>query len=208
MSVLERTVTWTANDLAMGVRRAHAAMSALEQQLNDADAKLGDGDTGGMLARVLSQMDKVDLSTSTDIGDAFARLAKAAVSATGSSLGTLFATALLTIAKNKKGEAGLEPSELSGLLAQCRDAMMARGGAELGDKTVLDSLNAVVVALEADPSGDVPAIARSASWQALDRFRDQPNKRGRARMFGETTIGLDDPGMLAFAELTSAVTAE
>ena len=47
-----------------------------------------------------------------------------------------------------------------------------------------------------------------ATDQALDRFRDQPNKLGRARMFGEKSIGLDDPGMLAFRRLLDGLTGE
>ena len=41
------------NDVAGAVERAHAAMAYLEQDLNEADSKLGDGDTGSMLARVM-----------------------------------------------------------------------------------------------------------------------------------------------------------
>ncbi len=39
-------------------------------------------------------------------------------------------------------------------------------------------------------------IALSPS--ALDKFRDQPSKIGRARLAGERSIGRDDPGMFAF----------
>jgi dihydroxyacetone kinase-like protein len=29
-------------------------------------------------------------------------------------------------------------------------------------------------------------------------MRNQPNKAGRARIWGEKSVGLDDPGMIAF----------
>src|SRR5438093_1098010 len=51
------------------------------------------------------------------------------------------------------------------------------------------------------------AAALKAASETLDAFRDRPNKLGRARMFGERTIGLDDPGMLAFSRLLIAVAA-
>jgi hypothetical protein len=47
--------------------------------------------------------------------------------------------------------------------------------------------------------------ARNAARQTLERFRQQPNRAGRARMFGEKTIGLDDPGMLAFLRVVEAL---
>ena len=39
----------------------------------------------------------------------------------------------------------------------------------------------------------------------MDEFRDKPNKIGRARIFGERTIGMDDPGMVAFQVMLGAV---
>lgn len=196
---------WTVSDIAEAVTRAHTEMGRLEQELNAADAKLGDGDTGGMLKRVLDRMAALDLSGVDDVGAAISRLARAAAAATGSSLGTLLATALLTMSRELKGEAELDPARLDELLAGARDAMMARGKADLGDKTVLDSLEAVIVALRGDAGNAVGPTVIGAACDALEQYRNKPNKRGRARMFGEATVGLDDPGMLAFKELVEAM---
>jgi uncharacterized protein (TIGR03086 family) len=64
--------------------------------------------------------------------------------------------------------------------------------------------------LGSDPAGsfrDAAAELRAifAADGALERFRDQPNRIGRARMFADASIGLDDPGMLAFARLTTVL---
>jgi len=198
--------TFGTRELENAVAAAHAAMATLEQDLNAADARLGDGDTGGMLARVIGAMAGVQLADAADVGAAFAALARAVMGATGSSLGTLFATALLTCARETKGKAQVEWSALSSLLEKCRDAMSARGGASLGDKTVLDALDAVAAAVAgvADPQV-AGRKAVEAGRAALDAFRQRPNKVGRARMFADATVGLDDPGMLAFVRLTEAI---
>lgn len=196
----------TVSMITTAVTRAHEAMGALEQVLNDADAKLGDGDTGGMLARVIGKMAEVDLSATADPGIALTQLAKAATVATGSSLGTLFATGLLAAGREAKGKDAIAVSELSALVATARDAMIARGGASLGDKTVLNSLHAVSGALEgAATSPDAAKAAAQAAAEALDAFRGRPNRIGRARMFGDQTIGSDDPGMLAIKVLSAAL---
>jgi len=81
-----------------------------------------------------------------------------------------------------------------------RDQLKTRGGAKLGDKTILDSLDAVARAVEGmnDPHLMLDAT-RKAARQTLERFRQRPNRAGRARMFGGKTSGLDDnPGLLAF----------
>lgn len=198
--------TFGTRELANAVAAANAAMGTLEQELNAADAKLGDGDTGGMLARVISAMANVQVADGGDVGTAFADYARAAMGATGSSLGTLFATALLTCARETRGRPQVEWAEVSNLLEKSRDAMIARGGANLGDKTVLDALNAVARAVSGvDNSQAAGSEATAAGRAALDSFRQQPNKVGRARMFADATIGLDDPGMLAFVKLTEAI---
>lgn len=189
----------TVQTIADLAQKANASIKLHEQALNEADSRLGDGDTGGMLARVIGTMAEQDLSGAADPGAAMSLLARAAASATGSSLGTLLATALLTIARETKGQAEIDPAALADLVGKARDAMMARGGAKLGDKTVLDAMDAAARALE---GADNPAQAvAKAAEEALAAFRDKPNRIGRARMFGDATIGIDDPGMLAFAKL-------
>lgn len=192
--------------LAAAVARANAAMPGLEQELNAADSKLGDGDTGGMLARLVGSLAKAQAPADADLGATFSAYARAAATATGSSLGTLFATALLTMSKATKGKSEVPWSELSPLLESAREAMMARGGAKLGDKTVLDALDAVAAAVRGlDDPAAIGAAATKAADDALDQFRGQPNKIGRARMFADASVGLDDPGMLAFARLTKVL---
>ncbi|NHW60245.1 dihydroxyacetone kinase subunit L, partial [Escherichia coli] len=39
----------------------------------------------------------------------------------------------------------------------------------------------------------------------LDEYRQKPNLLGRARMFPEKSIGLDDPGMLAIKVIVEAI---
>ena len=196
----------TVTTIASAIARANDAMAGLEQVLNEADAKLGDGDTGGMLARVIGKMAETDLSGAAEPAAALSQLAKAASIATGSSLGTLFATGLLAVSRESRGRETIEPGELSGLVAKARDAMIARGGASLGDKTVLDSLDAIAKALEGVGSTEEAAsVAAGAAGAALDEFRGKPNRIGRARMFGDPTIGQDDPGMLAIKELSAAL---
>lgn len=196
----------TVSSITFAIARANEAMGPLEQVLNDADAKLGDGDTGGMLARVIGKMAQVDLSAAADPGSALSQLAKAATLATGSSLGTLFATGLLAAGREAKGRETIDVGDLSGLVATARDAMISRGGASLGDKTVLDSLDAVAEALKgAETPEQAARSAAKAAADALDAFRSRPNRIGRARMFGDQTIGIDDPGMLAIKELSAAL---
>jgi phosphoenolpyruvate---glycerone phosphotransferase subunit DhaL len=191
------------------LKRAAATARTAEAELNAADSKLGDGDTGQMLRRLLEKLEAAIPPTEGDLGASFQAFAKASASATGSSLGTLVTVAMLTLAKETRGRAEMPWSDLSGLLARVRDAMIARGGAALGDKTVVDILDAVAQVLSGvNSSAQAAAAARKAASGALETFRARPNRIGRARMFGDKSIGVDDPGMLAFSRLLDGVCAD
>lgn len=198
----------TIADIAVGVERAHAAMADLEQVLNEADSQLGDGDTGSMLARVFDGLAGANLAEESDLGAAFNALAMAAAATTGSSLGTLLSAAMMAMGKKTRGRSEMDWTGLSDLFAAARDTMMARGRASLGDKTVLDGLDALAAATADlnDPAAIADASV-AAVHDALARFRGRPCRIGRARMFAEKSAELDDPGMLALARLTDAVAA-
>jgi dihydroxyacetone kinase-like protein len=44
-----------------------------------------------------------------------------------------------------------------------------------------------------------------AARETVESFRARPNKLGRARMFGDGSIGLADPGQLAFCLIVEAL---
>lgn len=197
----------TSGSLRTAAARTSAAMAGLEETLNAADGKLGDGDTGQTVRRVLEAVAAAAAEAPDDLGETFAGLARASAGASGSSLGTLFTVALLTFARATRGRTAVPWSELGALLAQAGAAMASRGGAAPGDKTVLDGVDAVATAIAGQE--DAPALAeaaRDAAEHALAAFRDHPCRIGRARMFADRSVGLDDPGMLAFARLVAAIT--
>ena len=197
------------NTLADAIARANEAMAGLTDVLNAADAKLGDGDTGTMLARLIGAFAAVDIRNAPDLGAGFMALAKAGAASTGSSLGTLIITAMMTAGKLNAGQQEMAWNRLGEVIAAIRDAAMARGKAELGAKTIVDGLDALAKAVDGKDDPAAIAIAARASMnQVLAEFRQRPSAMGRARMFAERSVGLDDPGMLGLAEIVRAVTAD
>ena len=144
-----------------------------------------------------------------DVGMALMTCAQAFTKTSGSSYGTLLATGMMSAAKATKGRSEVPWIETGALLAGALEAMMLRGKASLGDKTVLDAIEgarAEIGTLD-DPAAPAAIVtaADNGVAAALDRYRDQANKIGRARIFGDKSIGLDDPGMLAFKRVVEAL---
>jgi dihydroxyacetone kinase len=188
--------------LAAAVAKAAQTFDTHEADLNAADSKLGDGDTGSMLKRLSAGLAATEVSNAASLGDAFRALAMAASASTGSSLGTLVMTALMSFAKATAGKPAIAAADLPPLLDAAIESVLKRGGAHPGDKTFVDSLIAISAALATAPD---PASARSAAHAALDQFRDLPNRLGRAGRYGDGSRGLDDPGMLAVALFCDAL---
>jgi dihydroxyacetone kinase-like protein len=191
-------MSFTLSTLRNAVASARDRIQKNEAELNAADALLGDGDTGSMLARVMDRMAAVDLNRHTELGAAFGELARATLSATGSSLGTLFATALLTFSKAAAGQDTLTAKALAEMLENAVLAMIQRGGAALGDKTILDGLKSVATHLSGvQQEKNLSKTAAAGAWAALQAFHSLPCRVGRARLFPEKSCGAHDPGMLA-----------
>jgi len=201
-------MTLTVPVLSAGLARIAAHMEGAADDLNALDGQLGDGDLGVTMVRGGREIVKTLPTLPPDVGMALMACAQAFTRASGSSYGTLLATALLSAAKTTKGRTEVPWSEVSALLAGALAAMIARGKASLGDKTVLDALNAAV---EATAGLDDPAKMLTAATAAVDatleRMRGEPAKIGRARIFADRSIGLDDPGQVAFREILRGLTA-
>ncbi|MCU0909431.1 MAG: dihydroxyacetone kinase subunit L [Rhodobacteraceae bacterium] len=199
-------MTLTVADLRAAIDRLVVAMERDFDALNTADGALGDGDLGVTLARGTKAMQEAGPTLPDDLGQALLACAQAFTRTSGSSYGTLMATGLMSMAKTLKGRTGVAASEASALIAGARDAMQARGKAEIGGKTVLDSLDAMAKATAGmtDPAA-IAAAAGDAAAAAQVALRPMPATVGRARIFGERTIGMDDPGMIAMTAIAAAI---
>jgi len=192
----------TTATLKTGAARLAAAARAAEGELNALDGQLGDGDLGITVATGWQEVANGAETMPDDVGMAFLAAAKAFQRVSSSSYGTLTATALMAAAKRTKGRTEVPWSEVPGLVAAARDAMMERGKGSLGDKSVLDIIDAVARAIDGmDGPQAMLAVAETAADKTLTEFRGRPNRLGRARMFAEKSVGMDDPGMRAFQRL-------
>ena len=196
----------TTDSIKTAATKIAQLMEESADELNAADGLLGDGDLGITMVRGFREIIEVRDSLPDDVGMALFQCAKAFTKSSGSSYGTLLATGLMSVAKKKKGQQEIQVEEISALLNDALDAMKQRGKAELGDKTVLDVIAASSQAAKDQSEGSsVLKAINDAVTSTIDEFRSRQSKIGRARIFSEKSIGLDDPGMLAFRKMLEAL---
>jgi len=198
--------TFTTPGLREALTRIIQRLEACSDELNLLDARLGDGDLGVTMLRGAHALAAELPSLPEDIGMALLKCAGAFTRISGSTYGTLLATGLMSAAKATKGRTQVPFIEISSLMGGALQAMSKRSGAQLGEKTVLDAIEAARVATEGldDPSTLVAAAER-AIGQCLGQFRNQPARQGRARIFLEKSVGIDDPGMVAFQRMVEGL---
>lgn len=192
--------------LRQALARVAVKMEACADELNALDAQLGDGDLGVTMVRGARAIAAELPNLPDDVGMALLKCAQAFTKLSGSTYGTLLATGLMSAAKAAKGRTEIPWSEISPTLAGALNGMAQRSGGKLGDKTVLDAMEAVRAATEGlDEPGAIATAARQGVVACLEKFRNQPARQGRARIFGEKTVGMDDPGMVAFERIVEGL---
>lgn len=182
-----------------------------ETYFGELDAVAGDGDFGYSLARgfeiVKQDWDNYDR---TDPGVFLTKVAMAISARIGGTSGPIWGTAILRVGTALKGKETFEAADVVKGLRASVEGIKARGKAELGDKTLLDSLVPAIDTLEeqvnagASPAEAVAAMAVTAP-KAADETAKLQARRGRASYTGERSIGSVDAGATAIAVLLEAL---
>lgn len=184
---------------------------ANEKYFGDLDSVVGDGDFGFSLARgfenVKTQWDTFDR---TDIGTFLQKLALVITGRVGGTSGPIWGTAFLRAAGVAKGKLDLTGEDVVAMLRAAIEGIKARGGASLGEKTLLDALVPMTDTIEeriaaGDPSAEVVKAAAVTARAAAEATKSLEAKRGRASYTGERSIGSVDPGAVAVAVIAEKI---
>ena len=168
---------------------------------NAADGKIGDGDLGVTILHGLEEVNNNINKFNDDMGANFMLCSKAFVKKSGSSFGTLIAFSFMNISKNLKGKSECNHEDILSIFEISLKTILERGKTNLGDKTIADSLNLIIRNLK--DNQNYSDVFKLSTKQALEDFKGKKIKIGRARMFEDKTMDLDDPGMFALNRLTS-----
>ena len=167
---------------------------------NTADGKIGDGDLGVTILHGLKEINNNTDKFSDDMGANFMICSQSFVKKSGSSFGTLIAFSFMNISKNLKGKTECNHEDIVAIFETALKTILERGKTSLGDKTIADSLDLIIKKLK--DNQNYSEIFKSATKQSLVEFKGKKIKIGRARMFEDKTMELDDPGMYALNKLS------
>jgi dihydroxyacetone kinase-like protein len=202
------------SDVEWAVRVMAETVVANEAYFGDLDAVVGDGDFGYSMARgfeiVLSGWDEFDR---TDISTFLKKIAVTITSRIGGTSGPIWGTGFLRAATTAAGEDSLDADRIVAMLRAAIEGIKARGGAELGDKTLLDALIPATDAIEerakaGSPASETLRAAAESGRSAAEATRPMLAKKGRAAYTGERSVGTLDAGAVAVAVLLEALSEQ
>lgn len=199
-------VDWAVQWLTLSAR----LMSEHREELIALDRAIGDSDHGENMDRGFQAvLEKLAQTPPETPGAALKLAAMALMSKVGGAAGPLYGTAYLRAATALGESAEIDAAALAGALTAARDGIVARGKAELGDKTMVDAWSPAVEAADEVlvAGGDAVAVLAAAAEAAeVGAVTTDPlvARKGRASYLGERSAGHRDPGAASSALLLRA----
>jgi len=167
---------------------------ASEADLNELDAKSGDGDTGSTLAgaskAIIAAMDNLPLADQTQLMRAIGQELSQAM---GGSSGVLLAIFFAAAGDGSSSGLGLREALQAGLAR-----MQEIGGAQLGDRTMVDSLHPALNELQ---NGIAKAAQAAREGANLTATMSKANAGRASYISADKLEGHIDPGSEAVARL-------
>ncbi|MCC6017415.1 MAG: dihydroxyacetone kinase subunit L [Desulfurococcaceae archaeon] len=182
--------------------------SANEEYLNWLDGQIGDGDFGTNVSRGFRKIRDIlqqrkDLEQQ-DIGTILQEAAMQFMQVSGGASGPLIGMMFLEASKVMKGKKNLYVKDLLDMFSSMLRAVKLIGGAEIGDKTMVDVLQPVVEdmkkIIEKEKDIDMVKLFELLVKTAkiyLEKTIGMKARKGRASYLGERSIGKQDPGATA-----------
>jgi dihydroxyacetone kinase-like protein len=198
----------TLADVETAVKTIAATALRNEQYFCELDSYAGDADFGVSLASgfraVEQEWESLDRSS---IGAFLLKISMIISRNVGGCSGPIWGTAFMRAGALTKDRTTLTLEDIDKMLTAAIEGIQKRGGAQPGDKTLLDALLPIRDIVhesagkpDADPH-DVLERAAAAANDAIEQTKGLVAKRGRQQFVGERSKGTPDPGIVAIATM-------
>lgn len=181
------------------IREVAAVIVENKAYLSEIDGRIGDGDHGINMAKGFDRAaQRIDGNTAS-LDAAMRTLSDVLMSEIGGSMGPLYGMMFSDMADAIAGKEEIDAATFGAMLRAGLDGVRSIGSANVGDKTLLDTLVPAIDAFDAAlASGADFAAALGALKAAAERGRDSTidmvARVGRSSRLGERSRGVVDAG--------------
>ncbi|WP_210145649.1 dihydroxyacetone kinase subunit DhaL [Staphylococcus sp. GDK8D75P] len=176
-----------------------------KDNLCELDRKIGDGDHGVTMNigyQAVKSTIHNELQVQDDIAKISVAVGKSFLDAVGSSVGPLYASGFLKSAVAVKNKTELDDTDLYQFWIAFSKGIKARGKTEIGDKTMIDTLEPFYLSLETSKSQTINfkeafEIALLEAKKGMESTKDIVSNKGRSKRLGYRSQGHVDPGAMS-----------
>jgi dihydroxyacetone kinase-like protein len=180
------------------IRAAAQTMTEERPKLIELDSAIGDGDLGITMEKGWqAAAEAAEAASGEAPQQIFSKAAMAVIRLAPSTMGTLMGSGLLKGSKAVAGKSALGVQESKDFLAAFLQGAMERGKAKPGEKTLIDVLvpaSDAANAYSGSDAGELWQEALKGAEKGLEIVKGLEAQHGKAAVFREKTIGMDDPG--------------
>jgi len=178
------------------------AVNKLEEkrkELDRLDSPIGDGDHGRTISNAFQKISPLFESEEKDIGGLLRKVGRTLALSAGAAAGPLYGTAFMETGKVAEGKSEIGLKEIVKMAKAFEEGIKRRGKAEVGEKTMLDTIHPAVESLERSFSENLSLKEallnmKEAARKGMESTKDLVSQRGRSSRLGERTRGHIDPG--------------
>ncbi len=190
----------TSEHIVRFLHRVAERIRTQRDELTQLDSPIGDADHGINLDRGFSAVvSKLPSVADKDIGTILKTTGMTLISTVGGASGPLYGTAFMRASNIMGDQYEMSHTQLVATLDAALEGVRARGKAQPGEKTMLDTLTPAVAALKAAQEREEPFLAAceqalAAAEEGMKATIPMLATKGRASYLGERSIGHQDPG--------------
>jgi len=167
--------------------------------LTELDTEIGDGDHGINMAKGFKRIkEKLSEADILDIGETLILSGKVLLNEIGGAMGPLYGGGLIKAGVALKGKNTIYKNDIYTLFSSLLESVKSLGGARVGDKTMVDTLEPFVIEYRRQ-SEDNEAVdsfreALAKAKEGMESTRDMISKVGRSSRLLERSKGHIDVG--------------
>lgn len=167
--------------------------------LSEVDGAIGDGDHGVNMNKGFTLCEGKLGDSKVSMTEALNVLGKTLIMEIGGSMGPLYGTLFIGLAKASKDKEIIDKATFGEMLQSAIEGLQAFDKAKVGDKTLMDTLAPAIEAYKAAIAGDKSFSEaleemKIAAEEGKESTRDMVAKIGRASRLGERSRGILDAG--------------
>jgi dihydroxyacetone kinase-like protein len=195
----------TSQDYMEYIKKAYNVIFEKGDYITDLDAATGDGDHWTNINMGFEKLvEESERLETMKVSEEFKQIGKIMMSVIGGSSGVLYGSAYLAAAKTLKDKEVIENQDLCIVLEAMLEAIMSRGNAKPGFKTMIDTLHPVVICYKeciekGISESETLELVKKAAMEGAESTKSMEAVRGRATYQANKGVGHLDPGAVTMS---------